>query len=197
LKADKIPVAVWATIISLLCGPKAHALELGGFLDLRASDSNAATSWVYGGLGKQRTDKSHNGLLLGQADLIVEGEVADTVSANLTLSAVSEHRSFSGETFTRRRRGRVGVGFRSESQPPCTQGKLSIDAVCKPFAHRFPCQPLCSHSGGFMQTDTPAGTISGFRRGVDFEVALMTPPNPPKRPLGFVTSDEKSTKEKG
>lgn len=48
-----------------------------------------------------------------------------------------------------------------------------------------------------MQTDTPAGTISGFRRGVDFEVALMTPPNPPKRPLGFVTSDEKSTKEKG
>ncbi|MBV8656261.1 MAG: hypothetical protein JO142_00380 [Burkholderiales bacterium] len=68
------------------------ALDIDGFVDLRAGTSTTDQSWAYGGLGKLRTDRDHDGLSIGQADLILRGDVSDTISGNLTLNAASEHK---------------------------------------------------------------------------------------------------------
>jgi len=69
-----------------------HALDVDGFLDLRAGASTTQQSWAYGGLGKLRTDRAHDGVSIGQADLILREDLTDTVSGNLTLNAANEHK---------------------------------------------------------------------------------------------------------
>lgn len=48
-----------------------------------------------------------------------------------------------------------------------------------------------------MSHDTfSRNTRNRFKQVFDALRELMTPPNPPKRPIDFVTNDDKGTKEK-
>ncbi len=78
----------------LLAGPCARAVELHGLVDLRAAAVDASTSWLHGGLGKLRYDRS--GLRLGQATLAADAELADTVGATIVANASDDRRGAFG-----------------------------------------------------------------------------------------------------
>lgn len=84
------PLLLFACAASLAGG--AHAAELRGMLDLRAVASDTEHGWTRAGLGKQRYDKSSDGLRLGQAVLRGDADLADTVTASLVLSAADDRR---------------------------------------------------------------------------------------------------------
>lgn len=65
----------------------AHAVEWQGLVDLRAVSASGSPSWTDGGLGKQRVDRQHDGLRLGQAMLIGRGELLDEVTGTVVISA--------------------------------------------------------------------------------------------------------------
>ena len=68
----------------------AAGVEWHGLLDLRAVLSDAERSWTDAGLGKSRYDKQSSPLRLGQAFLSAQGDLSNTVSANLVLSAADD-----------------------------------------------------------------------------------------------------------
>lgn len=76
----------------LASGGYLHAVELRGLIDLRVGTSDAAGSFTRDGLGKTRTDGESGNLRLGQAFLRVDGELLDSVSAMMVVSANDDRR---------------------------------------------------------------------------------------------------------
>ena len=71
---------------------RTHALEVSGLLDLRAIATDTEHSWPNAGLDKTRFDRSSSGLRLGQGFLKVEGDLSNTVSAALVVSAQDDRK---------------------------------------------------------------------------------------------------------
>lgn len=90
---------IGAGSVILLAAMSAHALdgEVHGLVDIRAARSDSDAGWLYGGLDKQRFDRGHDGLRLGQAVL----------SGKLTEGTVSGHAWLNGYE---QRDEAVGVG---------------------------------------------------------------------------------------
>ncbi|GLR15194.1 hypothetical protein GCM10007907_39840 [Chitinimonas prasina] len=81
------------TLACLTLLAPAYALEVEGLLDQRLVYSNSPQGWLEGGLGKQRHDARHDGLRLGQAMLLLRGELADTVSAQAVINLADDRAS--------------------------------------------------------------------------------------------------------
>lgn len=69
----------------------ARAAERRGQPDLRAVDADAGRSFLDGGLGKTRYDKSAPTIGIGQAVLSGDVDVLDTVGARVEVSADDKH----------------------------------------------------------------------------------------------------------
>jgi len=69
-----------------------------GQLDLRAVAASDTRGWVYEGLGKQRFDKDHGNLKLGQAIIEMRGDLGDTLSGTLALNGYDDRRGFADVT---------------------------------------------------------------------------------------------------
>ena len=74
-----------------LCAVPVSATELRAMLDLRAVNSQAARSFLDGGLGKSRYNAGSPAINVGQAVVRGEFDLADTVSASVELSGDDHH----------------------------------------------------------------------------------------------------------
>jgi hypothetical protein len=89
-RARTLPVCLVLGLHSLACGA-GDRLEVRGELDLRLVYSDASTSFLEGGLGRQRFDPDHDGLRLGRAFAVARFRMTDTVSAHLVADTYGDH----------------------------------------------------------------------------------------------------------
>ena len=80
----------WAALL-LWVGP-AKAVDVTGLLDLRLFATDTQQSWMGAGLDKARFDAGLGRLRLGGAFLKVDGDVSDSVSGTLVLSAQDDRK---------------------------------------------------------------------------------------------------------
>jgi hypothetical protein len=65
-------------------------LQLDGLIDLRLVHTDAAPSYLYGGLGPVRFDDDHDGLRLGRASLALRARISETVTATAVIDAYDD-----------------------------------------------------------------------------------------------------------
>lgn len=90
VSSHRIARIAWFSIMITM--GEARAIEWSGLADVRFLASNADRSGANGSLGKLRYDASSEGLRLGQAILRGSGDLLDTVSASVVLSASDDRR---------------------------------------------------------------------------------------------------------
>ena len=81
-------------LLAALAAPWAAAVELHGQVDVRAVAADASSSWLHGGLGKLRYDRS--GVRLGQATLAADADLTDTLAATIVAHGSDDRRGALG-----------------------------------------------------------------------------------------------------
>lgn len=75
------------TLLLLLAGSSARAAELSGMFQLRLTDADDPASWLHGGSGLLRNDRSHDGVDLGLAVLRLRQELSTAWSLHAVAQA--------------------------------------------------------------------------------------------------------------
>lgn len=81
----------------LFIAPWAMA-DVSGLIDIRAVKADNTQSWIYEGMGKQRFDRAHDGIKLGQAILSFNGNLTDTITGKLVLDGYDDRKGFADVT---------------------------------------------------------------------------------------------------